>query len=201
MAARKGDHVFNNVVAKLTKAFDAGLRVYFGEVIRKIDPAERERLSRDAPAVRQEWMARHMPRTLAALNGFKESPELVGIRERLQTVTFEGGDVNGPAYSGHAQEFEQATLAFFRKLALTGSYLDEHTLLPDIARVRRAFLHMTEAAEDPGALERLLAQYQGDQGERARVEAEIQQLRESLRWAWGRCEHLYRMATNELLKL
>ncbi|AUX39055.1 uncharacterized protein SOCE26_004370 [Sorangium cellulosum] len=201
MAARKGDHVFNNVVAKLTKAFDAGLRAYFSEATRKIDPADRASLSRGAPAVRQQWMARHMPRTLTALSGFKESPELVGIREGLQTVTFEGGDVNGPAYSGHAQEFEEATLAFFRKLALTGSYLDENTLLPDIAQVRRAFQHMAEAAEDPGALERLLEQHKGDPRELARVQAEIEQVRGSLRWAWARCEQLYRMATNELLRL
>lgn len=197
----KGDHVFNNVVAKVTKAFDAGLREYFSKTTKKLEPATRQRLSRDREAVRREWMAKHMPRTLAALNGFKEHPQLVEVREKLQTVTFEGGDVNGADYSTYAQEFEAATLEFFRKLALTGSYVDENSLLPDIAQVRRAFQHMAAAAEDPGALARLLEEQKDNPGEQRRLRAEVEQVRGSLRWAWGRCERLFRMATNELLRM
>lgn len=200
MPTKKGDHVFNNVVATLTKAFDDGLRAYF-ESARKLDAEERERLSRDTPAARREWMAKHLPRTLAALNGFKESPDLVEVRERLQTVKFEGGDVNGPSYSKGVQELKEANEEFFRKLVKTGSYIDENTLLPDIAKVRRAFQRMAAAAEDPGALERLLEERKDDPGEPRRIQAEVEQVRGSLQWAWGRCERLYRMATNELLRL
>jgi len=197
----KGDHVFNNIVKKLKSSFEEGLREYFKEAKKGRSDAERARLQRASYAELMSWMQHHLPRTWQTLHGFETDPELVHRREKLQTANFEGGDLNTAIYSEHAQQFDDAVLAFFRKLATTGSYLDENTLLPNIASIRRAFDKMAQVAVDPDALRRLLAERQHDPREKQRIEAEVEQVRESLRWAWGRCERLFRMTTNELLRL
>ena len=89
----------------------------------------------------------------------------------------------------------------FAKIARTRSYASEGDLTPDITRIRRAFFHMTRAAEDPGALRRLLDQTQGDARERARVEAAVEAVRARLESSWGACERIFRTAAAELLRL
>ncbi|MRG98040.1 hypothetical protein [Polyangium spumosum] len=195
----KGDHVFNNVVAKLTKAFDAGLAACFGSIKKPLRGESGERLARDAN-LRDAWMRRHMPRTWAALHHFKDHPELVILREKLQTTTYVGGDVNTRAYSEACVQFEEAVNLFFENLARGRAPLDANVMLPDIAAVRRAFFHMTQVAEDPGALARLLEHCKDNPRERKQVDAEIEQVRESMRWAWGRCEYLFRMVTQEMVQ-
>jgi hypothetical protein len=58
---------------------------------------------------------------------------------------------------------------------------------------------MTKSAEDPGALARLLNE--SASSERARIEGEIELVKKSLGWAWGRCEYLFRMTAYEFLAL
>ena len=74
-------------------------------------------------------------------------------------------------------------------------------MLPDVARVRRAFLKMTQAAQDPDERRRLLDEYNEQPAQRARLEREIQSVEEAMSWAWGRCEYLFRMQTIESLTL
>lgn len=196
----KGDHVFNNVVTKMLKAFEAGFVEYICATKKPLKGADPDKLIRDK-GYRNDWMSRTMPRTWALLEGFRDDPQLVTMRARLQTSTYRGGDVNTNAYSEHAQEFELAVVAFFRKTAMTGSILDENTILPVIARVRRAFQQMNRDAEDPGATERLLEQHKDDRREHEKITQDINAVRESLSWAWARCERVFRMAANELLRL
>lgn len=198
----KGDHVFNNVIAKLNGAFEAGFIAYAGERLATGGlghvPLDTLVHSRGA---REDWMRRHMPRTLRLLVDFRHDSALNDVREGLQTATYQGQDVNNAAYSAHAQEFQEAVVRLFTKVARTRSYASEGDLSPDIRRVRRAFFHMTHVAEDPGALERLLEQYEGDERGLARVEAGVKEVRGSLAWAWARCERIFRTAAAELLRL
>lgn len=196
----KGDHVFNNVVAKLTKAFEAGLATCFQNIKKSLRGENGERLARDA-SYRDAWMRKHMPRTWGALHHFKDHPELVVLREKLQTSVYVGGDVNTRQYSEACKQFEEAVSRFFEKLARGRAPIDANAMLPDVASVRRAFFHMTQVAEDPGAVARLLESYKDRPQELKRVQAEIEQVRESMRWAWGRCEYLFRMVTQEVLDL
>jgi len=196
----KGDHVFNNVVAKLTKAFDEGLSEYFGATRRKLRGAKGSDLAVNS-VMREDWMRRNMPRTWEALDHFKRHPELVTLRERLQTSEYQGGDVNNDTYSKRSEEFRQAVASFFWKLARHESHVDGSALLSDVRSVRRTFLHMTAAAEDPGAAQRLLDEYKDKPRERAKLEADISLVRGSLEWAWGRCDYLFRMAVQEHLPL
>jgi hypothetical protein len=196
----KGDHVFNNVVTKLTKAFDAGIAECFQSTKKALNGADRHRLSNER-GYREAWMRSHMPKTRAALDHFKDHPELSILRGKLQTSIFTGGDANTEEYSAAAEDFEAAVIGFFRELAKGRPAVDEGTLLPDVKAVRRAFFHMTAAAEDPGALARLLDQHKESSGERARIAQEVEQVRMSLSWAWGRCEYLFRMTVHEFLGL
>lgn len=196
----KGDHVFNNVVAKLTKAFEAGLAACFRSTKKPLRGADGERLARDV-GYRNDWMSKNMPRTWAALHHFKEHPELVALREKLQTSMFVGGDVNAKAYSEACKGFEEAVVSFFEKLGRGRSPVEANSMLPEVRSVRRAFLKVTEAAEDPGAAQRLLEEHKERPRELQQVQGEIEQVRKSMEWAWGRCEYLFRMVTQEMLDL
>jgi hypothetical protein len=198
----KGDHVFNNVVSKLNGAFEAGFIAYARA---KLATEEGSQVSLNSSVhsreAREEWMQRHMPRTLRLLADFRNDIALKDVRERLQTATHQGLDANNAAYSVHAQEFQEAVVRLFTKIARTRSYTSEGELLPEIRRVRRAFFHMTHTAEDPGALRRLLDQYDSNERDLAKLEASITDVRDSLGVAWGRCERIFRMAAAELLRL
>lgn len=192
----KGDHIFNNVVSKLTKSFHGGLIECIRGTKSNLRGGDRHKLVNDSP-YRDAWMRRHMPRTWAALEYIKDHPDLVVLREKLQTSSYVGGDINNKAYSDAAQEFEAAVAEFFKKLANGRSQIDANTLLPDVNAVRRTFYHMAAQAEDPGALARMLEQYKEQPRERSQIESEIEQVRQSMRWAWGRCEQLFRIASQE----
>ncbi|KYG03094.1 hypothetical protein BE21_53430 [Sorangium cellulosum] len=198
----KGDHVFNNIVAKMNGAFEAGFIAYARDKLAS-GSAGAAPLGAliHSRAARDDWMRRHMPRTSSLLTAFLEDVALRDLRESLQTATYLGGDANNDTYSMYAQEFQQAVVLLFTKIARTRSYLSEGDLTPDITRVRRAFFHMARAAEDPGALQRLLEQVQGNARERARVEAAVQAVRARLESAWGACERIFRTAAAELLRL
>ncbi|WP_437296938.1 hypothetical protein [Sorangium sp. So ce426] len=198
----KGDHVFNNIVAKVNGAFEAGFIAYAREKLASGSAAS-------APlgtlihsrAARDDWMRRSMPRTSSLLAAFRDDVALKNLRESLQTATYLGEDANNETYSMHAQAFQDAVIRLFTKIARTRSYLNEGDLTPDITRVRKAFFHMTRVAEDPGALQRLLEQVQGNARERAKVEAAVQVVRARLESAWGACERIFRTAAAELLRL
>lgn len=140
-------------------------------------------------------------RTWAALHHFQDHPELVVLREKLQTSRNVGGDVNTKAYSDACKLFEEAVVSFFEKLARGRAPVDANPMLPDVAAVRRAFFHMTEVAEDPGAMARLIEEYKDQPREQKKIQAEIEEVRESMRWAWGRREYLFRMVTQEMLEI
>ncbi|KYF84492.1 hypothetical protein BE17_52970 [Sorangium cellulosum] len=198
----KGDHVFNNVVAKVNGAFEAGFIAYARD---KLESGS----AGSAPlgtliqsrAARDDWMRRCMPRTWHLLTTFREDVALKDLRESLQTATYLGEDANNDIYSLHAREFQDAVVRLFTRIARTRSYFNEGELTPDITRVRKAFFHMTHVAEDPGALQRLLEQLQANARERAKVEAAVQIVRARLESAWGACERLFRTASAELLRL
>lgn len=196
----KGDHVFNNVVAKLTGAFEAGFIAYARrkEMTGELKNAQSLIHSRGE---REEWMRRYMPRTHALLTDFRDDVALKGMREELQTATYEGLDVNNKTYSEHAQDFEGAVVLLFNKIASTRSYVDEDELSPDIRCLRRAFFHMTHAAEDPGAAARLLEEHKDNPKEQARIRAAMAEVRGSLDWSWARCERIFRVAASEILRL
>lgn len=196
----KGDHVFNNIVTKLTKAFERGIAECFQSTRKELKGADRQRLSNER-GYRETWMRSNMPKTREALDHFRDHPELTILRGRLQTSVFTGGDVNNADYSAAAMDFEAAVVSFFQKLAKGRSVVDSNTLLPDVRAVRRAFLQMTNSAEDPGALARLLDEYDSSSSERAHIEHEIELVKKSLSWAWGRCEYLFRMTAYEFLAL
>jgi len=191
----KGDHVFNNIVAKLTKTFEEGLIEYFTSTGRSLAGADRDELV-SSQVKREQWMSRHMPRTLEALEHFRHHPELVAAREKLQTIEYQGNDPNGAVYSQRAEDFREAVQSFFWKIAHQGSYADHNVLLPEIRAVRRAFSHMTGVAEDAGAAQRLLDEA-SNSPERARIEADLAKVRNAMQWAWGRCEYLFRMLATE----
>ncbi|AUX38483.1 MULTISPECIES: hypothetical protein [Sorangium] len=198
----KGDHVFNNIVAKMNGAFEAGFIAYARDKLASGSAGSAPLVTLiHSRAARDDWMRRRMPRTSSLLTAFIEDVALRDLRESLQTATYLGGDVNNDAYSMHAREFQDAVVRLFTKIARTRSYVSEGDLTPDITRVRRAFFHMTRAAEDPGALQRLLDQVQGSARERARVEAAVQAVRARLEFAWGACERIFRTAAAELLRL
>lgn len=196
----KGDHVFNNIVTKLTKAFERGIAECLQSTRKALKGAEIQRLSNER-GYREAWMRLNMPKTQEALDHFKDHPELTVLRGKLQTSVFTGGDVNNEEYSAAAEDFEAAVLDFFRQLSRGRSVVDANSLLPDVKAVRRAFLQMTKSAEDPGALARLLGEYGSASSERAKIEHEIELVKKSLGWAWGRCEYLFRMTAYEFLSL
>jgi hypothetical protein len=196
----KGDHVFNNIVTKLTKAFERGIAECFQSTRKALKGADRQRLSNER-GYREIWMRNNMPKTREALDHFRDHPELTVLRGKLQTSVFTGGDANNEEYSAAAEDFEAAVQDFFQELAKGRSVVDSNTLLPDVRAVRRAFLQMTKLAEDPGALARLLDEYENSSSERAQIEHEIELVKKSLGWAWGRCEHLFRMTAYEFLIL
>lgn len=191
----KGDHVFNNIVAKLHKSFSSGL-----SELRRVKAA-----SSSAPVwtnlseQQDSWLRHHLPRTREALEHFQCHPELVTLRNQLQTSEYLGGDVNGAAYSSASQQFESAVKLFFRQLGSMRSAQHSNSLLPLITAVRRTFYHMARLAEDPNARARLLAEAQPN--ERAKLEAQLAQVQTSLDWAWARCEYLFRMVASEALAL
>lgn len=196
----KGDHVFNNVVAKLTGAFEAGFIAY----ARKKDTSGELQNAQQlihSRGDRQEWMRKRMPRTFALLTDFRDDIALKETREELQTATYQGYDINNDAYSENAQDFEGAVVLLFNKVAATRSYVDENELAPDINRLRRAFFHMTRSAEDTGAAHRLLEEHKSNPGEQARIRMAMDEVRGNLEWSWGRCERIFRMAVNELLRM
>jgi hypothetical protein len=148
----------------------------------------------------EDWLGTHMPRTRGALDHFTGHAELAKLRNRLQTSTYRGDDVNNAAYSLAAREFDAAVQGYFSKLAtLRRGAESGNRMLPDVARVRRAFLKMTQAAQDPNARRRLLDEYEEQPAQRARLEQDIQSVEDAMSWAWGRCEYLFRMQTIESL--
>lgn len=192
----KGDHVFNNIVAKLHKTFSAGLT----------DLRTARAVSSSAPVWKnlqeqQEIWLQQLPRTREPLQHFQRHPELVAMREQLQTTEYVGGDVNNSDYSSAAIQFEAAVKLFFVQLAATRSSQDTSSLLPRLNTVRRTFHHMARAAEDPNARTRLLAQYHDQPRERAKVESQLTQVKKAMDWAWARCEYLFRMVARETLAL
>jgi hypothetical protein len=197
MTMSKGDHVFNNIVSKLKGSFLRGLRAYLGA--RASAPGARNQWAASTGTDAEQWLARYMPRTSAALSDFTFHPELVGLRNQLQTSTYAGGDVNGAAYSAAARELEQAVQLYFSKLLTLQRADSGNQMLPDIARIRRAFLRMTQVAEDPNARSRLLEEHAEKPAQRTKLEKDLAAVDESLRWAWCRCEYLFRMQTLESL--
>ena len=196
----KGDHVFNNVVAKLMGAFEAGFIAY----ARKKDASGALKNAQQlihSRSERDDWMRRHMTRTWALLTDFREGVAFKVTREELQTSTYQGLDINNDAYSENAQDFERAVVLLFNKIATTRSYVDENELAPDINRLRRAFFHMTNSAEDTGAAHRLLEEHKGNPREQARIQMAMDEVRGNLEWSWARCERIFRMAVNELLRM
>jgi len=194
----KGDHVFNNVVSKLRGAFLQGLSGYLRA--RAAAPGARGPWAAGATMNAGDWLGTYAPRTRGALDYFTSHPELAEKRNRLQTSTYQGGDVNNAAYSLAAREFESAVGSYFGKLAtLRRGAESGNRMLPDVARVRRAFLKMTQAAQDPDARRRLLDEHAEQPAQRARLERDIQAVEEAMSWAWGRCEYLFRMQTIESL--
>lgn len=192
----KGDHVFNNIVAKLYKTFSAGLLE-----LRAARAASSSAQVWTNPRSPQDAWLQQLPRTREALDHFRNHPDLVALRNQLQTSDYLGGDVNNSAYSSASLQFESAVKLFFRQLAMMRAAQQSNALLPLIAAVRRTFYHMAQAAEDPNARTRLLAQYKDQPGERAKVEAQLLQVQKSLDWAWARCEYLFRMVAQETLAL
>lgn len=142
-----------------------------------------------------------MPRTSDALGHFTFHHELVYLRNELQTSTYEGGDINTASYSTAARGFGAATVTYFEKLSQLGSAREANSMLPEVARVRRAFLRMTEVAEDPNARARLIRENQAQPSQLAQIQRKLAAVDESLIWAWARCEYLFRMATIESLSL
>jgi hypothetical protein len=195
----KGDHVFNNVVSKLRGAFLAGLCALLTAKRERPGAGAHWMASKHQPS--EPWLLVHMPRTSDALGHFTFHHELVTLREKLQTSTFVGGDVNNASYSSAAQHFAAATATYFERLAALYRADAANSLLPEVARVRRAFLQLTRAAEDPNARARLLAEHREQPARLVAIERELAAVDQSLDWAWARCEYLFRMTTVEALSL
>ena len=101
----QGDHIFDDIVAKLQKSFASGLAE-----LRSVKAASSASQVWTNLSVPLELWLQQLPGTREALEHLQCHPELVTLRSQLQTGEYLGGDINGIAYSNAATQFERAGL-------------------------------------------------------------------------------------------